>query len=298
MNPFLRYARDLIDTHKRFLLWPLNHLEWSHNRNVALFSHNFRMKLARKSIRFSYDEAKGLYFVSDSNRVHYFGNLMRGAGLYRQGLAFRSKRLWDSYLLNKIDFDRSDVVIDCGANYADLWLELEGKIDPENYITFEPGEDEFRAICQNAPGCNNNKLGLGNLNQINTFYVNDRDADSSIIEPSIYFKKIEIETVTLDSYVKKNGLGRIKLLKLEAEGFEPEILEGSTSALDQIEYVAIDGGFERGKEKDETFSLQTNFLLNNRFEMIAINLTSARALFRKLGRQSPSESNGPKEMLD
>lgn len=280
MNPFSRFVRDIVDAHKRLFLWPIKHMEWSSNRNIALFSHNLSMRIKGKSARFFYDETKSLYYVNDSNLIHYFGNLMRGASLYGNGLEHRSKMLWQSYLLDGIDLDKADTVIDCGANYADLWLELKDKILPENYITFEPGEDEFRAICQNAKGCNNNKMGLGCLNQNAVFYINDRDADSSIIEPAIYFSQTEIETITLDSYVEKNCIARVKLLKLEAEGFEPEILEGSISALRIIEYVAIDGGYERGKEKTETFSTQTNFLIKHGFQMIAVDLKNSRALFK------------------
>ena len=33
---------------------------------------------------------------------------------------------------------------------------------------------------------------------------------------------------------------KVKLLKLEAEGFEPEILQGSNKVLNKIEYIGVD----------------------------------------------------------
>ena len=68
------------------------------------------------------------------------------------------------------------------------------------------------------------------------------------------------QTTTLNKFFKKSKLGKIKLLKLEAEGYEPEILLGANKILDKIEYIAIDGGYERGKNSEETLSSQLNFL--------------------------------------
>ena len=51
------------------------------------------------------------------------------------------------------------------------------------------------------------------------------------------------------------------MFKLEAEGFEPEILEGSKQSINIVEYVALDGGEERGIAEAETLSKATNFLL-------------------------------------
>ena len=63
------------------------------------------------------------------------------------------------------------------------------------------------------------------------FYVNEEEADSSLVKPSNYTHHIDIKTTTLTHYIKVNKIKRIKLFKLEAEGFEPEILEGSTKIL-------------------------------------------------------------------
>ena len=112
------------------------------------------------------------------------------------------------------------------------------------------------------------------------FYINEKDADSSIIEPLIYDEIREIQTTTLNSFFKKNKIKVIKLLKLEAEGYEPEILLGSNEVLDKIEYVALDGGYERGRKLEETLSSQLNFLSKHNFEIIEINFKWCRAILR------------------
>lgn len=241
---------------------------------------NLKSVLLGRPVRFRHDETTGLFYAHDGAEKHAFGHFRRGRWLYKQGLAQRADALWRSYTLQNITFSRDDLVIDCGANYADLWLTLKHHIAPENYITFEPGQREHLSIVQNAPKAKANNLGLGAQNETITLYVNEKDADSSFIEPTSYNGTLEIETVTLDHYLTTNKTERVKLLKLEAEGFEPEILSGATQVLDRVEYVAIDGGYERGVSQDQTFTHQANLLAAHSFEMVDINLKWGRALFR------------------
>ena len=196
-------------------------------------------------------------------------------------MAFRAKRLFQSYGLGQIKFDKTDVVIDCGANYADLWLTLRHKISPQNYITFEPGETEYAAIKMNAPNGIHNNIGLADKSGNAKFYLNEADADSSIVMPAKFTKEVNIQTISLSEYLMCNPISKIKLFKLEAEGFEPEILKGAMPILDKIEYIAIDGGYERGIKKEETFSHLTNVLASHGYKMQTIIFEWGRALFRR-----------------
>ena len=127
----------------------------------------------------------------------------------------------------------------------------------------------------------NLKKGLGNKIETKTFYLNERHADSSLIEPLSYSHKVEVEVTTLDALVDEYNLDKIKLLKLEAEGYEPEIIEGSKKSLKKIEFIALDGGYERGTDGRETFSEICNVLLQNNFELIETNWNTHRALFKQ-----------------
>lgn len=281
MTLILSYLKALAIAHKDLLFTVLRKIERSRFRRLGIMATNLKLRLRLQSVRIGFDKANGLFFALEKGRRQYFGNLERGSWLYRRGFQHRADEIWNSYCLDNIDLQTDDIIIDCGANYADLWLALDGKIAAENYISFEPGEDEHRAICLNAPRGRNRQQGLGNKNDTETFFINDQEADSSLIEPDAYFDKVEIETVRLDTFLQSEKLTKVKLMKLEAEGFEPEILEGANSVLDKIDYVAIDGSFERGKAREETFSTQSNILLNAGFEMVAINPKWARALFKR-----------------
>lgn len=284
MSVVSNYVRQLASIHLRLVARPVQLLEQRVGGATACRIRNCKLRLKGHTHRFAHDRASNLYRVTDGEHAHWFADRERGFALYADGLDSRRDELCRSYLLDRVEFRPSDVVVDCGANYADLALVLNGRIAPHNYITFEPGAQEFGAIRQNAPAGVNNNVGLGNRNETRRFYVNNRFADSSVIEPASYHDVVDVETVTLSSYVRDHGLSDIRLLKLEAEGFEPEILDGAADVLGSIDYVAIDGGHERGVNQDETFSDQTNRLAGAGFEMVGVNLEWGRALFRNTRR--------------
>jgi FkbM family methyltransferase len=249
--------------------------------SLACKIQNIIQSLKGRHTRYYFNDKNSLFYINENSLIHHFAELERGIDLYHSGIKIRSLTLYRSYLLDRIEFLESDVIIDCGANYADLYVELMGKIAPENYISFEPGKDEFKCIQQNAVGGQNFNLGLSNKEGAQSLYVSSAGADSSLIEPKTYSGVVEVQTTTLDSLVERLGLTRIKLLKLEAEGFEPEILDGAENFLSICEYVAIDGSDERGVNEEETFSTQANFLYARGFVLDGVNLKWGRALFRK-----------------
>ena len=65
----------------------------------------------------------------------------------------------------------------------------------------------------------------------------------------------------MDEYIAKNNIKEIKLLKIEAEGNEPEVLQGSKKFLKLIKFIAIDGGPERGLKKETTIEFAKDYLL-------------------------------------
>ena len=119
------------------------------------------------------------------------------------------------------------------------------------------------------------------------FFVASQRADSSFIEPPTYDKIIKVPTKRLDSLLTNK---KIKLLKLEAEGAEPEVLYGCEKILDRIEYISADVGFERGVEQTNTLAAVTNYLLSNGFELIDFKKEKGKERLTALFRNSGSAS--------
>jgi FkbM family methyltransferase len=242
---------------------------------------NFWAMARRKKVRFKFEKGKGLCAREDTRQLRS-SNKNRGFSLYRNGIETRERFLFNSYCLQNISFTEDDVVFDCGANSGELFLSLSKLIKPENYYAFEPNPSDFKVLRTNvATESKVFNLGLGNVDAELSFYVYTEGADSSFIEPKNWTEKLTVPVVRLDSFVQENKIEVIKLLKLEAEGFEPEILEGFGDKILCCEYIALDGGHERGKKEEQTLTTCTNYLLSNGFEMFDIYFHACRALYRR-----------------
>lgn len=245
---------------------------------------NFSAILTKSKTRFKYKKSENLFIADDSKLKRYFFNKERGFKVYRRGIENRGKFIFRSYCMQNISFKDEDIIIDCGANLGDLAIELEKLPQKLKYIGLEPAPQDFASLKRNIK-LNDAiilKKALGKEENIHKLYVNSEKADSSLLEIKNFSDILDVEVVRLDNLCKELNIKKIKFLKIEAEGYEPEILIGAKGILRNIEYIAIDGGYERGIECTQTFTTVTNFLLANNFELVDIYFKWHRALFKKL----------------
>ena len=194
----------------------------------------------------------------------YFFHTKQASRMYSKGFDLRAKDLFDAYLLKHIIFKKNDFVIDCGANTGDFRLALPNFI---NYLGIEPSPLEFECLTKNIAGSLNEAIncGLWDENGSMNFFISSQNADSSFIKPKSYTSIQKIPIIRLDKTIKDK---KIKLLKIEGEGAEPEIIRGTKNILSNIEFISADLGFERGVREESTIVPVVNFLLANNFELI------------------------------
>ena len=108
------------------------------SNSSSIILENFVNFLRRAKSRFYYDKKNNFFYVVENQKKIFFNNKIRGIDLYRDGISKRSELIFSSYCLEKISFSKNDIVIDCGANYGDLFIKLSDLIEPENYIALEP----------------------------------------------------------------------------------------------------------------------------------------------------------------
>ena len=99
------------------------------------------------------------------------------------------------------------------------------------------------------------------------FYVSSENADSSLIKPPNFDEVIKVSTRRLDSIINTP----VKLLKIEAEGAEPEVIKGCEKLLSQTQYITADLGYERGIDQQSTLDPVTKYLSNHGFELLEIS---------------------------
>ena len=217
------------------------------------------------------ETADGSLFFSRRNR--YFN--------YKLGIPYRMKLLANNYLFQHISFDEGDTVIDCGANIGEIGLAL--KQHKVSYHAFEPEEKEAHCCdLNNYDGKKStNRVGLWNENTVLKFYSKPDSADSSIFPADDNLTAFEIPVITLQHYLHENNIKHVRLAKIEAEGAEPEVLEGAQAILHLIDYVSVDCGFERGKKQASTFYESNKILTENNFEIVDADLRRNVFLFRR-----------------
>jgi len=246
------------------------------------FLENIFSSMLGKKVKFDYEKNSNMFIATERDKKRYFSNAERGFWLYRNGIETRSNFIFDSYCLQNLTFNNDDVIVDCGANFGDLSMKLYDKCASIQYIGIEPSPRDYEVLERNINNQNSNlfQVALGETNDSLKFYICSEKGDSSLVEPPTYTDVIDVDVVTLESLLSSLNIKKVKLIKIEAEGFEPEILKGAQNILRNVEYIAVDGGYERGKDCEQTLTTATNFLLKNNYEMVDIYFPWYRALFR------------------
>jgi len=222
----------------------------------------------------------GLWLRYDSRREVYHADIPgHGARIYlsrphqawrmRHGAIARLEQLARMYSLDTVEVADRDVVVDAGANIGELGMYyalVRGR--DVNYFALEPVDKEVQCCRLNNPGKTVLQQALWKENGRVRFYRSTAyNDDSSVIEPPHYESAADISAVTVEKFANRHGIDKIKTLKVETEGAEPEVLMGAEKILHRIEYVAADLGPERGPEEKSTFPMVVDFLYSRGFKL-------------------------------
>lgn len=198
--------------------------------------------------------------------------------LYAWGVESRHALLRHNYLLNLVTFEEGDIFVDIGANVGEIKNVCPSNL---NYIAFEAGRREFDCLRRNHPLIDCFNLGAWNTSGTLAFYVKSDTADSSLIEPPEYDSVELIDVVRLDEHPLIRDVPSIKVLKIEAEGAEPEVLAGAEDILGKVEYIVVDTAFERGIQQTSTTVPIINFAMSRGYELVDMSYGRLILLFRR-----------------
>ena len=262
-----------------FFIKPANkllfYLTIKFNKSLYCYFFNFYSLLFSNKTKIQHREK--FFYINENNYTWRFFHKHQGLMAYSQGLIKRGLKLKEEYLIKNIDFNENDEVIDCGANNGDFFLCFNKKI---NYTGIEPSKIEYLNLHFNIKNQSLiNKALYSNSNSYLDFYISGEYGDSSLIKINVFEEIYKVETITLDDIIDKISRN-IKLIKIEAEGAEPEVLQGLKKNLSKIEYITIDCGFERGLKKESTLVACVNYLLDNNYELIDFTDKRIVCLFR------------------
>jgi FkbM family methyltransferase len=171
------------------------------------------------------------------------------------------RRTFQAYLLNLVHerattslfqkiVHRGDVVLDLGANLGYFTLLAAQAVGPQGRVfSFEPEPKNFQylkknieinefnhvTVCQAAVSDKNDRTKLFLCPYDSGHHTIDRiDGIRAMARGRPYVSEtIEIETVRMDDFLRKNGIAKVDVIKMDVEGAEALALEGMPSVLSQ-----------------------------------------------------------------
>jgi FkbM family methyltransferase len=168
-----------------------------------------------------------------------------------------SERGFDRWLLKKyteqaIQILPTDTVIDCGA-FVGAFSIAAFKQGAKKVFSIEPSSKNYKCTNLNiqhynaqnvVTACN---IGLGDINTNLKLNISTQSCEDSFLECDTgnTGKTELVQVLTLDTFIKNNSINPSNLyLKIEAEGFELEIVQGLTLYNPRV--IVVDVTPERG----------------------------------------------------
>lgn len=199
----------------------------------------------------------------------------------------------------------SPVIFDVGANVGETLNEFKSWWPSAKIHCFEPQKECFEAlevIVRKFPDdIKVNLCAVGNESVSNaTFYTHDINNEISGFNKinlesldSIYLNKViggkpealseykeilnhkrHVDVIRLDNYMSSQGIDNVNLIKIDTQGFEPEVLEGLGERLCDVDIILTELMFFDYYERRLSFSDIEKFLIPAGFELYDISHVS------------------------
>ena len=175
------------------------------------------------------------------------------------------------------------IVFDIGSNLGTYikFVSISSKKKKINFHSFEPSkrscEQQEKLSLHKEHSLIVNNKAVNNKNKRMKFYERSVSSQSSLVESSKVLADVskvletyDVDTLTIDSYCKKNNITKIDLMKIDAEGFDFQVLESSEKLLkeNKIKLIKIEIWAE-----DNSLALISNYL--NDFGYVLLGLTNS-----------------------
>lgn len=161
-----------------------------------------------------------------------------------------------SFLLETIGIKDDDLIIDIGGNIGWYSLVLSYKNQPL-VLAFEPDNFNFSLLKNNVALNRKDNIHIFNVALSDTpgkmtlyLYKKHNLGRHSFIRQRNSIGTAEVETIQLDSFLKDQGLAdkKIKLIKIDIEGYEFAAMSGAKQSLDRTDYLMTE--FSPGMMKE------------------------------------------------
>ena len=203
---------------------------------------------------------------------------------------------FDDLLKNKIC--KNPIILDIGGNKGqsiDKYLRI---FDQPIIHSFEPVKAEYDYMYKKFRNNKNiflNNFALGDktekkefnitaktdnssFNKINlgTDWLKERSKEFDTTETGYITSIQKVNVIKLDDYCKENNINQIDLMKIDTQGYEDKVLEGSVNIIkeNKIKAIKTEIMFDNVYDKYFSFSDIEKFIVPNNFRMVGIDLAN------------------------
>ncbi len=187
--------------------------------------------------------------------------------------------------------NQGDVCIDIGANVGSYTFLMADSTGPEGKVfAFEPNPDLYNLLLDSVELnqassfiCVDNKALSSKSGEILKFYISDNPRNSgtsSLVNHGVFVSEenfILVETISLTDYFRMNLIDKCKILKIDVERAELEVINGMTSLLKEqkVDYIILEQ--IAGSESQELLHLlnYTGWLINEKSKSL-INISKVK----------------------
>ena len=149
----------------------------------------------------------------------------------------------ENYIISKYVKKGKGIIIDIGAHKGDKTKVFLKFFPKDEYYLFEPFENYYQILIKKfnkKKNINILKKAASSENKKQNFYYSENPKNSesfSLNTGSHLEKKTTTDVISLDSFfVNKND---IKLIKIDAEGLEPQIIEGGRKIIQKYSPILL-----------------------------------------------------------
>jgi FkbM family methyltransferase len=162
---------------------------------------------------------------------------------FRQGVASRCNRLIDKYLRDMVSVSPGDTVINIGANIGELAITLAER--GAAVLAIEPDPSVLPLLRANAAERSIEVVPFAAWNADGPLemYLASESADTSVF--NVTKDRFTANATRIDTMMRGRSIERVRLIIGDAEGAEPEALEGAAETLKITDYVSIRASAER-----------------------------------------------------
>jgi FkbM family methyltransferase len=132
------------------------------------------------------------------------------------------------------------VILDVGANIGVTSAILAVLRPGASIYSFEPGPETFGFLCETVRPFGNvmaSRVAMSDKPGITRFLDNATSGSASHLSingNSLGGSTIEVSVSTIDQFVKERSIDHVDLIKIDVEGFEPDVISGARETIARL----------------------------------------------------------------